>query len=84
MTNKKISSMTKELPIYMTIRDRDFHQFWKEEKIKEQKRITIIPEAIEYIEKKAVEDFGLYQSSFSMEISKLILECKKREEEKNR
>ena len=68
-----------------TLENEEFLQKWKKSN-KSQKRVSIMDEAFEFASQKAFEDFGISQSSFSMEISKLILiakECIEKERNNN-
>lgn len=59
-------------------KDTEFMKRWKEipAKEKEYVRATITPEAAEFINKTAFEDFGMHNASVGMAISKLILIAK--------
>lgn len=62
-----------------------FLEHWKQEKVKEQKRVSLTQEALEFINRQAFEDFGITQSSFSKEVTKLILiakDCLEKESKK--
>lgn len=67
--------MAKALNVIMTEINDAFIEKWKSSK-REQKRVTIMEEALNFAEKRAFEDFGIGQSSLSMEVSKLILIAK--------
>lgn len=76
MSKEKIVCMATALNVIMTsIENDDFLNTWKESK-REQKRVTLMEEALEFINEQAYKDFGISQSSFSMEVSKLILIAK--------
>ncbi len=59
-----------------------FQEKWKNSK-REQKRVTLMEEALEFVNEQAYKDFGMGQSSFSMEVSKLILIAKECLEKEN-
>ena len=82
MTKKKIISMSKVLTVIMTELNDKFLEKWKSSK-REQKRVTLTEEALEFINEQAYKDFGISQSSFSMEVSKLILLAKECIEKKD-
>lgn len=68
----------------MTLENKEFLEKWEKDK-KEQKRVSFMNEAFEFINRKAFDDFGMTQSSFSKEVSKLILiakDCLEKEEPK--
>lgn len=75
MTKKKILTMSKALNVIMTELNDNFLSKWKTS-TKEQKRVTLIQEALDFANEQAFKDFGMGQSSFSMEVSKLILIAK--------
>lgn len=67
--------------------DKEFMKKWKEtpRENKESIRATLLKEAKIFLHKKAFEDFGIHQSSISMELSKLILiarDCLEKQEKK--
>jgi hypothetical protein len=67
--------MAKALNVIMTEINDVFMEKWKNSK-REQKRVTIMEEALEFANERAFKDFGMGQSSLSMEVSKLILIAK--------
>ncbi len=76
MSKKKIINVATFLNVNMPkIENTKFLTKWKVSK-KEQKRITIMQEALDFAEQRAFNDFGIIQSSLSMEVSKLILIAK--------
>ena len=75
MTKKKNVSMAMNLCVNMTLENEEFLQKWEKEE-KEQKRVSLMKEALDFVNNKAFEDFGMTQSSFSKEVSKLVLIAK--------
>ena len=75
MSKKKNVSMAMNLVVNMTLENEEFLQKWEKDE-KEQKRVSLMKEAFDFINIKAFEDFGVTQSSFSKEVSKLILIAK--------
>ena len=75
MPKKKILTMAKVLNDIMAEIDEKFLARWKDSK-KEQKRVTLMEEALDFANERAFKDFGMGQSSVSMEISKLVLIAK--------
>jgi hypothetical protein len=67
--------MAKALNVIMTEINDVFMEKWKNSK-REQKRVTIMEEALDFANEQAFKDFGMGQSSLSMEVSKLILIAK--------
>lgn len=67
--------MSMVLNVNMTIENDEFLNKWKNSG-KEQKRVSMLQEALDFVNQKAFDDFGITQSSFSMEVSKLILIAK--------
>lgn len=86
MTKKKKVSMAMNVFVNMTSKNnKAFLEHWKQEKVKEQKRVSLTQEALEFINRQAFEDFGITQSSFSKEVTKLILiakDCLEKESKK--
>lgn len=75
--------MAMAIKVNMTPENKKFLEKWdNEEKI--QKRVSLTKESLEFINQQAFEDFGLSQSSFSKEVSKLILIAKECIEKKER
>lgn len=71
--------------VSMTEENKEFADRWKKDDTKQHIRVTILGEAAEYVGKRAYDDFGLGQSSISLEISKLILiakDCLEKEDKK--
>jgi len=82
MTKKKKVSMSMVLCVNMTPENEEFLEKWNKSE-KEQKRVSLMKEALDFANNKAFEDFGMTQSSFSKEVSKLILiakECLEKDE----
>ena len=75
--------MSKVLTVIMTELNDKFLEKWKASN-REQKRVTLTDEALEFINEQAYKDFGIGQSSFSMEVTKLILVAKDCLENKKR
>lgn len=67
--------MAINLNVIMTPENEKFLEIWDSQK-KEQKRVSIIKEALTFVNQRAFDDFGLEQSAFSKEVSKLILIAK--------
>ena len=70
------------LCVNMTPENEEFLEKWNKSE-KEQKRVSLMKEALNFANNKAFEDFGMTQSSFSKEVSKLILiakECLEKDE----
>jgi hypothetical protein len=67
--------MSIALSVIMTQLNEEFLGKWNNSK-REQKRVTLMQEALEFANEQAFKDFGMGQSSFSMEVSKLILIAK--------
>lgn len=65
--------MLKRQIVDMEIEDKKFKEKWQKDKEKEHIRVTIFSKAAEFVGTRAYNDFGLGQSSISLEISKLIL-----------
>ena len=86
MTKRKKINMSINLFYNMeTLENEEFLEKWKKSN-KSQKRVSIMDEAFEFASQKAFEDFGISQSSFELEISKLILTLRnvlRREKGKN-
>ena len=75
--------MATNLYVIMTTNNEDFMEQWKAQ-TKTQKRVSLINEALDFVNTQAYKDFGLEQSAFSKEVSKLILiakDCLKNEKE---
>lgn len=75
MYNYEVLPMTKE--------NTAFKEKWQQDKEKEHVRVTILKEAAEFVGERAYKDFGLGQSSISLEISKLLMiakECLEKQE----
>jgi uncharacterized coiled-coil protein SlyX len=82
MSKEKMVCMASTLNVVMTELNDIFQEKWKNSK-REQKRVTLMEEALEFVNEQAYKDFGMGQSSFSMEVSKLILIAKECLEKEN-
>jgi len=84
MTKKKKVSMAMAINVNMTLENEEFLEKWKAEDDKIQKRVSLTSEALNFINQCAFEDFGLTQSAFSKEVTKLILIAKDCLEKENK
>lgn len=58
------------------ITNEKFLDLWNAEKNKKQKRVSMTEEAFNFVSQLAFDDFGMEQSAFSKEVTKLVLIAK--------
>ncbi len=58
------------------IANEKFLELWNAEKNKKQKRVSMTEEAFNFVSQLAFDDFGMEQSAFSKEVTKLVLIAK--------
>lgn len=74
--------MAMNLNVIMTTENEEFLNKWKTQG-KEQKRVSMMKDVHEFVNKRAFDDFGLEQSAYSKEVCKLLLIAKECLEKEN-